>query len=37
MNERRRRIYWFVTLYVASLAMFVLITTIIKASLKLFR
>jgi hypothetical protein len=37
MNERRRRILWFAALYVAGLVTFLLVTTAIKASLKLLR
>jgi hypothetical protein len=37
MNERRRRILWFAALYVASLVAFLLVTTVIRASLKLLR
>jgi hypothetical protein len=37
MNERRRRIFWFAALYVAGLVAFLLVTTVIKASLKLLR
>jgi hypothetical protein len=37
MNERRRRILWFAVLYGASLATFLLVTTVIRASLKLLR
>jgi len=37
MKERPRRIFWFAALYAAGLATFMLITTAIKASLKLLR
>jgi len=37
MKERPRRIFWFATLYVAGLVTFLLITTVIKASLELVR
>ena len=37
MKERSRRIFWFAALYVAGLATFLLITTVIKASLELLR
>jgi cytochrome bd-type quinol oxidase subunit 2 len=37
MNERRYRILWLAALYAAGLVMFLLVTTIVKASLKLLR
>jgi hypothetical protein len=37
MSERRRRIVWFATLYVGGLATFLLVTALIRASLKLLR
>jgi len=37
MKERPRRIFWFATLYVAGLVAFMLVTTVIKASLRLLR
>jgi len=37
MKERPRRIFWFAALYVAGLVTFLLITTVIKASLRLLR
>jgi hypothetical protein len=37
MSERRRRMVWFATLYVGGLVTFFLVTTLIRASLKLLR
>jgi hypothetical protein len=37
MNERRRRIFWFAVLYLAGLVTFLVVTMVIKSSLKLLR
>jgi hypothetical protein len=37
MNERRRHLFWFVALYAAGLVGFLLITVVVKASLRLLR
>ncbi len=37
MSERRRHIFWFVALYAAGLVGFLLITVVVKASLRLLR
>ena len=37
MKERPRRIFWFAALYVGGLVAFMLVTTVIKASLRLLR
>jgi hypothetical protein len=37
MNDGRHRIFWFIALYVAGLATFLLVTTVIKISLKLLQ
>ena len=37
MNKRHRHIFWFVALYAAGLAGFLLITVVVKASLRLLR
>jgi len=37
MNERRRHLFWFVALYAAGLVAFLLVTVVVKASLRLLR
>jgi len=37
MKERTRRFFWFAALYVGGLGAFILVTLVIKASLKLLR
>jgi len=37
MSEQRRRVFWFAALYVAGLLTFLLVTTVIKAALKILR
>jgi hypothetical protein len=37
MNEQRRHIFWFAALYAAGLVGFLLVTVVVKASLRLLR